>query len=213
MTFKKELILTMLFAAVLTLGGCNIIGPILYVFAPEPMETIEAEYADLPGHSIAVVLYADISLEYEYPNARRELTAYLSNRLVRDIENLTAIDFTTTLQFQEQNLSWADLDRTEIGKRLGADYVLFVSLIEFSMREKGSTDLYRGHITAEVNLYKTALPEYQAKVWHDSDISVTFPEGKTASRIDRNDLRVRLQTLRLFVDAVAKKFYKHKVPR
>ena len=119
----------------------------------------------------------------------------------------------TTLQFQAQNLSWANLDRTEIGKHLGADYVLFVSLIEFSMREKGSADLYRGRIAAEVNLYKTSMPEYHASVWHSSDIRVTFPEGKTSIRVDRNDIRVRIETQRRFVDQVAKKFYKHKVPK
>ena len=159
------------------------------------------------------MVYADISLEYEYPSARRELTAYLSYGLVNSVENITAIEPMTTLQFQEQNLSWADLDRTEIGKKLGVDYVLFVSLIEFSTREKGSADLYRGHISAEANLYKTSMPEYQACVWYSSDIRATFPEGKTASHVDRNDTRVRIETLRQFVDQVTKKFYKHKVTK
>ena len=209
----KKLALMALAATIATLGGCNILGPILYLFAPEPMETIKAEYTGLPGHSIAVVVYTDISMEYEYPNARRELTAYLSYGLAKTDDDLTIVDPMTTLQFQEENLSWADLDRTEIGKRLGADYVLFISLIEFSMREKGSADLYRGRISAEVNLYKISMPEYQASVWRSSDIRVTFPEGKTSILVDRNDIRVRIETLRRFVDQVTKKFYKHKVPK
>jgi len=213
MMMLKKLTLAILVAATVTLGGCNILGPIGPLIAPEPTVTVEPEYTDLPGHSIAVVVYADISLEYEYPNARRELTAYLSQELVRNVKNLTAIDPMTTLQFQEQNLSWADLDRTEIGRRLGGDYVLFVSLMEFSMREKGSADLYRGRIAAEVNLYKTSLPEYQASVWRNSDIRVMFPEDKTASHVDRNDIRIRIETERQFVDQVVKKFYRHKVPK
>ena len=140
----KKLALTVLAATIATLSGCNILGPILYLFAPEPTVTVEAEYADLPGHSIAVVVYADISLEYEYPNARRELAAYLSHGLAKTVDDLTIIDPMVTLQFQEENLSvfvWKFFDCPEklsailfhnqvfFGTRIIADYrIYFVTL-------------------------------------------------------------------------------------
>ena len=93
------------------------------------------------------------------------------------------------------------------------DYVLYVALLDYSMRPPGSTRLYRGMISAQVSLYDVSLPERQAEVWRGSDIHVMYPSASQIGRLGLDDRMIRYQTHTLFAVTLVKKFYKHKVPK
>ncbi|MCK4603040.1 MAG: hypothetical protein KAU28_11275 [Phycisphaerae bacterium] len=208
----KLLILTLLLAA--ALGGCNHLAYWLYLVAPpEPTKTVEAEFADLADSKVAIAIFADEGVQYEYPFAQLELSLIIADELKKHVKKIEVVNPRRVVKYQGENIYWDKLDRTELGRKFEADYVLYVSLVEFSTREPGSINLYRGRIIAESSVYKTSLPERQARVWVGEEIRVTHPPHAPTSLLSENDREIRYLTERLFAEKLVKNFYKHKVPK
>ncbi len=200
------------------LGGCDWIKMLFIMFAPEhPTKTVEAAYKGLDKHSIAVVVYHGVSVQYEYPDARERVTRAIATRFgekeVADkIKGLHVISPDVVLAYQEEHLHWDEQERTKLGKALGADYVLFVSLTEYRTREPGSLNQLQGMATAEVSLYKTDRPEREARVYRGDDVRVIYPKNTPGGVPGYDDSKIREDMTRELAEKVVWKFYKHEEP-
>lgn len=207
---SKVLLIAVLALPFLT-AGCRGARWFMYVLMPWTGEkSVAAEFTGLKNHSVAVVIYADEGTQYQYPYVQLNLGALIANELVNKVKGVTTTDPLNVISYQRQNVRWDEMDRTAIGKALGAQYVLCVTLVEFATVEKGYLDLIRGRITAEASLYKVDLPERKACLWREKDIRVVFPDRPTA-RIGNNEEIFRLAAMRRFVRILVRNFYAHKV--
>lgn len=201
-------------SAVSLAAGCNtnIGGYLLYAFAGDaPKKTVKAECNKLQGKRVAIVIFADQAVQFEYPMARLELSAVLAEELRAKVKDIHVVDPRTVLAHQDADMHWDSAAKTTIGKRFGADYVLYIGLAEFTTREVGTLNLYRGRIAADVALYNTALDERKACEWRSPDIRVQFPTGGPG-KLKGHEPDIRYRTEKLFADKLAKKFYTHKAP-
>jgi len=207
----RTCILCLLLAA--ACGGCTSdqLRYLAYLFSPgSQTETVKAEFPDLPGHTVAVVIYGGENVLYEYPYAPLRLSRRIEAELTEHVKKVKLVDSAAVLKYQEENIHWDTMDKTELGKLFNADYVLFVSLMEYTTREPNSVSLCRGRITAEASMYQTSLPEPQARVWNTASISTVFPEAAPTGLLPSEARRILDETERRFVDALVKKFYQHK---
>ena len=194
-------------------GGCSGLRFLGYVVAPDgPTKTVQAEFDGLPGSRLAVVIYTDESIDCDYPGTRLEVSLVLAEELRRKIPKVHVVEPRSIIKYQDTNIYWDAMDKTGLGKLFDARYVLLVSLMEFSTREPGSMNLYRGRVVAEASLYDVSRPEPQARVWHCDSLRVLFPPEATTGQLGRSDRDIRYQTERLFAEMLVGKFYKHKVP-
>ena len=215
----KKTLTILLLSALPVMGGCtNWIRMIAIIFAPdEQSQTVEANYRDykaLAKHSLAVVVYHSMRVQYDYPDARewvtRAIAAKFGEKEVRaEIKGLHVISPGAVLKYQEENLHWDDLEKTQLGKALGADYVLFVALSEFTTREPASIYQLQGLVTAEISLYKTLLPEREARVFKGDDIRVLNPKNTPGGVPGYDDRKIREDMIKEFAEKVVWKFYKH----
>lgn len=191
-------------------SGCTPLGYVLYVFMPWTGKTdVSAEYDGLKNKSVAIVVYADENAQYVYPMVQRDVSARVQKELMDNIDGIEVLSPMKVVTYQRSNLRWDDMDKTEIGKDLGVDYVLYIALVEFATVEEGYQDVLRARITAEVGLYQTNLPERESNVWKGEPIRVSFPKTP-AARTGNNEHLFRLRVLQMFADELAKKFYDHK---
>ena len=198
------------------IAGCNHAAYWLHAFAPpSPMKTVNAECDRLPGKSVAVVIYADQSVQYEYPLARVELSAAIGEELKERIDDATVVDWRRIIKYQESNSDWTSMDRAELGKLFSADFVLYVSLAEFTLREPGSLNLYRGRVTADVSLHQSSAPPRGSYIWRGDDVRVVYPQKGYGQLLETNRQIQELSynTVKAFAAELAGKFYKHKVPK
>jgi len=202
-----------LLACLTSLAGCNQLAYWMYLITPEPTETIEAQFADLNGHTVAVVVYADEAIQYNYPSAPREVSAQVSAELQDRLTDVTTVDPIKIHKYQQQNIQWDTMSKTELGKMFGADYVLYITLIDFSTREQGSVHLFRGRINAECAIYEVDEPEYAARGWDASGISVLYPPDNPYASQLNDDYRVRLNTIGLFARKLVENFYEHEATK
>ncbi len=192
------------------LGGCHYIA---YLLAPRiPDKKVPAEFEGLTERRVAIVVYTDQNVQYEYPHARVDLSSVLGVELKEHVEGVTVVDPQRVVRYQDENIHWDSLDKTQLGRTLGADFVLFVALDEYRMREPGSVNLYRGRITGQVTIYETSCPEEDAKKWCGENFRVLYPEHAPTGRPGQDDRKIRYETEKQFAEIVVKKFYKHKVP-
>jgi len=207
---KRIYILFLLFLPVC--GGCTSSAQryFMYLFWPGGRtKTVEAAFPDLAGHSVAVVIYAGENVEFEHPYARLTLSKRIAAELKQRVRKVNVIDPAIVLRYQDENLNWDSMSKVELGKTFKADYILMVSLLEYTTREPNSISLSRGHIAAEADVYQTSLPEEAARVRHFTGISAVFPEGAPVGAVSTEAARMLDETERRFVDALVKKFYKH----
>ena len=208
---NKHLALVLMAGLACSLGGCKALGYVGYLVAPDDSQkSIEAEYKGLEEHSVAVVVFADQSIEYYYPSIRYELSLTISDELRKNVKNARVIDVGRVVKYQDDHLDWNNRPLVEMGRVLGADYVLYVALNEFSTREPGSVHLFRGRARGQANLYETIKPLASCKVWQVDDLGVVYPDGNPVGMLDQDDREFRYQTEKRMAELLAKKFYKHK---
>ena len=192
-------------------GGCGFMRWLTYVFAPvSRTEAVNPTFPDLPGHSVAVVIFANQSIEFEYPYARLALSRRIAAELEQRVNKVKVIDPAVVLNYQDENVNWDSMGKTELGKVFKTDYVLLVSLMEYTAREPNSTNLYRGRIIAETGIYQTSLPEKQGRVWNVPSLGMVYPEDATAGLLSGEAGRILDETEQRFVDKLVKNFYKYR---
>jgi hypothetical protein len=207
MTRRHALCLALLAAM---LGGCKQVGHFVYLWAGEEhTKTVEAEYTDLAHSTVAVVIYADDQVQYEYPEATLSLSTAIASELNANVELVQVVDPLNVRAYQHENISWHGMDKSELGRQFEADYVLFVAVREYATREPGSLSIYRGHINAEASLFKVHELPGTSAVWQDEYVEVSYPpDGPTSAAAD-----IRYRTDKRFAELLARRFYTHEVPR
>ena len=197
------------------LGGCNWLAYPLYLISPaEPEVTQKAEFTGLKDRSVAVLVFAGNDTLFEYPYAREEVGYAVNQELGKNVKGCRPLDPVRVVGFQEANIYWDTMGRPEIARRLGVDYVLYVSLSEFTTREFGSSNLARGRIGAQVSLWQATPPAgSDGCAWHKDAVSVVFPPDQPAVLAGPEESQYLFATERLFADTLAKCFYDHKVPK
>ena len=187
-------------------SGC---ATLAYFFLPGfQTTTIEAEFDGLQDKTVAVVVFADENTLFSHATAPLLLSSEISIKLRKSVEGLTAINAQEVAAYQSKNSAWVEMDRTKLGKVLKADFVLYISLVEFSTVEKGYIDSLRGTINGEIKLYDCSLPEEDACVWKCENIRIQFPKTPTV-RTRANETLIHNTILEKFSDKLAKKFYTH----
>ncbi len=209
---KRNAILTVLCGLLLAAAGCDAAGYLGYLLAPEPGgETVPADYDNLPGNTVAPVVFCRHALQFEYPTLQLEMTSVLARELREKVEDVTVVDPMAVVRYQGRNINWDSLPKTKLAEELGADYVLLVSVVRFSMRDPRGPDVLTGRAVAEVSLYRASSAEDEARVRHYGDLGVEYApiSGEEASR-SANEARFQMQ--RLLAEEVVRKFYEHKMP-
>ena len=191
-------------------GGCS---EFIYFFWPfGRTKTIPAEFDGLKNRSVAVVIFAAESTQFEYPWAVLHLSAMISSKLRAGVRGLTTVDPQKINAYQHKNRHWVEMDRTALGKALKADFVLYISLVEFSTVEEGYVDLLRGKINGEIKVYDCSLGEDDACVWTCENIRVAFPKTATV-RTAQNEAVIHSEIMVKFSEKLARKFHSYKVDR
>jgi len=217
MPFARIHVLAALVGVSALLGGCNAMAFPAYVLAgAAPAKTQKAEFDGLRGQTVAIVVYCGLDVSYEFRNIdiRWDLGMVLREEMVKNVKDCRIADPLRVARYQDQNTHWDTSPMPQIGRDLQADYVLYVSLLEFTTREPGSTNLARGRIEAQLSLWNTHPDKgTDGCVWRKENVSVIYPkEGPIpATAADVGPLRIA--TERLFADLVAKNFYDYKLPK
>jgi len=201
-----------LIALALPAGGCSWFAWLGYVFAPAaPTRAVDAEFKHLPGKHVAVVVYAGPGTQTDFPLAQLEISDAVNFQLRENVDGVTVVPPRRVMRYQDENPGWEEMAPEKLCRKLSCDYVLLVSLIEFSTREPGSSRLARGRLTAEAKLYGRPDGERAGLQWRsEENFRVIYPSDEKLATPTRDPSKIRFETERRFATALVKKFYKHR---
>ncbi len=192
----------------LVLGGCDAAGYSLWLLTPREDKKVQAEFNDLSKHTLAVVFFVDEKTQLDYPNVRLTLGAKITEEFRKNVKDIKVIDPIRVTRYQDENIHWDTQEKKTTAKDLKADFLLIISLVEYSTRVPGQVNAFQGRISAEAKLYDAVLDEGDNLLWKSKDsLDVVFP--KLPQYSERAEPSIRQVTEQMFADMLAKKFYDH----
>ncbi|MBN2377998.1 MAG: hypothetical protein JXD22_16490 [Sedimentisphaerales bacterium] len=196
-------------AMLLFLSGCNLLTYPAYILFGQTHQSVKAEYRGLTGKKIAIIVAGQPAIEFDQPYARMDLALVSAQSISDHIKNVTFADQDQIDRFQRESLDWYSVSISEIARKFDAEVVLYIDLIQFTTAEIDSINLLRGRIWAQVSVYdmsetKPDSPKYE------TEVQVIYPEEMPLPISDSTSIAVRQNTLLMFADELARKFYDHK---
>ncbi len=192
--------------------GCNLLTPL--VFIGDHKRRVAPEFDKLPDKRVAFLVWTDASTEFDYPHARFELATYASNKLSVEMaqRNLgtDVIDSRDVETLLQQNLD-ARIGPEIVGRAMGADYVVYIEVLGFQMRDPDQPQFLQGRIAASVVVHDIKADPDMPHRYELEQIECVFPDGPPILMAAANAPRIREATYRMFAERIARKFYEHTV--
>lgn len=191
-------------------AGCNWLTPI--VFVGEHKKKVTAEFDKLPGSRVAVHVWTDPAILFDYPHARFEIATYVAEKLALETEQrsqrVQLVDTRDVEDHVQRDLD-AAVDPIRVGKKFDADYVIYLEILTFQIRDPQQPQLLRGLIASSVAVHDLRGP--QPERFELAPVESVYPEGTPIIYSATNAPLVREMIYRKFAEEVARKFYDYTV--
>lgn len=115
----------------------------------EPPKTIPAEYKP-PFDRKVLVFVDDMKLPVSYEQIKTDLADRLNVQLLEHRVASKVIPSENLQNFVAMTPKFNQLSVAEVGKELGADLVLYVEIIRFSLRDSDFTPVWQGRLATSI---------------------------------------------------------------
>ena len=203
----KKLILIIMLPFVA--GGCGFLSYPFYVLFGRTEERVKAEYIGLKDQKIALIIFGQPGIDFEDPFARLDLALATEQAIIQNVKTTEFADQEEIQSFQRARLDWYSLPMSEIAAKFQVQRVLYLELIQFTIREIDTVNLLRGRIWAQLSVFEadSAQPDVPA---YESEVEIVFPEQAPEPYSENAKFAIRRESIRLFALETARKFHDHK---
>lgn len=194
------------------LFGCNWLTPLAFV--GEHKKKISAEFDKLPNSRVAILVWTDQATLFDYPFARFELASYLSDKLGSEMrQRELTIDLVDPRDVEDllQKDPAAQIDPLKVGGHFQCDYVIYVEVLEFQIRDAQQPQFLQGRLQTSVAVFEVRARRAAGERFELVPVQCIYPPGQAILFSAANAPIVRESLYRLFAEQVARKFYEHTV--
>src|SRR5882724_11421890 len=166
--FDRRWALTLLAGAVVVGSGCDL-QTLAYFMMPEAREEaiikhLASEDPKNDPHVMILTYTNGLETRAEFIQADRQLAELLAGHLRKmagaEKQKLTIIPQGKVETFKNTHPNWHQMDNYQIGRALGADYVIYLEINSLSLYEKNSFNQFlRGRADITVTLVEVAKPD------------------------------------------------------
>jgi len=213
MTTKRSTVLALAvaLAATAACSGCQVFAAGLAMAFPE--EKVPAEFELPDAKSSKVLIFADDMFNpISYPPAKRALTEKMNQILIEKQLAAEVIPYDRLRDLETAEPDFNRLAVSTVGKRLGADLVIYVLLNPLSLKDNPADSFWRGRFSGRVRVVDT---HQRRRIWPEEsagrEIKVLEPQTENSSPTYDRDLALKLGE-HMGV-AVAQLFHVHYVDR
>lgn len=192
--------------------SCNLLTPLIFV--GEHKKKISAEFDKLERSRVAILVWTDPATLFDYPHARFELATYVGEKLTFEMaqrsKGLELVDPRDVEDFLQREID-AQIDPVAVGRRFDVDYVIYLEIFEFQIRDAQVPELLRGRVDASVSVHDIRADPDRARRYELTPVRCTYPERGPVILSATNAPLVRRSTYQKFAEHVARKFYEYTV--
>jgi hypothetical protein len=161
---SRRLRIAVLAAVVTTLSvGCDPIASMYFLFRGDSKTPAEVPLPPKEGKKdiTVAVLVTTQNQSWEFAAVDRELAADIGRRMFEQTKDgkcpIRVVEQAKIDRLKASNPQWRALSAIELGKQLGADYLLDLTLESMTLYEPGTGKLmYQGQATVEATAYDVA---------------------------------------------------------
>jgi len=186
-------------APVMLASGCNLMATAMYVVSGQ---NTPAEFSGLKGKRVAVVCRPVTSLHFRDSSVSRDLSKQVSVLLSNNVPKIQLIEQAQVFEWADEN-AWEEYP--EIGRALGADYVVGVDLEEFDLYQ-GQT-LYQGQ--ANIRLLVYDVSKGRDPVFEKNLPQAVYPPTAPIPTTDTQETHFRRKFVGYLARQIAHHFYDH----
>jgi hypothetical protein len=215
--FSRRTLLSVAAGGLFLAAGCDL-AALTYFILPEQrqdakMKHLASDEKD-KNPKVVILTWGGFEMRSEFIHADRQLAEMLARELRRHAdenkEKLTIVSARSVEEFKSANPNWRGMPLPEIGRRFGADHVLYLEINSLSLYEPGSLNtLLRGRISLNMTLADVAHPD-------DSPLQqpfvCTYP-GDAPGALPADNEATKVQFRQAFLTHVSRKlgyyFSKH----
>ena len=192
--------------------SCNLLIPL--VFIGEHRKKILPEFDKLANRRVVILVWTAPSTLFDYPFARFELASYISDKLHAETAlrklGLDVVDPRDVEDLVQRKVN-AQIDPQAVGRAFDADYVVYLEVLKFQIRNADEPQFLRGEIHASISVHDIRADPDQLRRYELTPVRCQYPEGPAVLMTATNPPLVREATYRKFAEQVARKFYEHTV--
>ena len=138
----------------LVAASCNLLTPLAIMI--EPTKRVAPEFDKLPGKKVAVLVWTEPATLFDYPHTRFELATFIGDKLHAELgsrESATTVVDPRDVEDFIQKSPPAQIDPYAVGKKFDVDYVIYLEILQFQLREPDTPQFLRGRIEASVSVH------------------------------------------------------------
>lgn len=193
------------------LTGCAAVG---YMASAIP-KSRDAQYKNLAGKKVAVLVWAHRGLRIDYPNLQLDLGNTVQAQLLAktDEDSLKLTQFPwevrSMLRFVRERPELEGQSVAQWAPRVSdIDRLIFIELMDFSTRSGTAVQLLRGGITVNVKVIE--IENGVGKLAYESpNMKLFFPEDAPEGVVDVSEAAIYSGTVRAMGTEIARLFYPH----
>ncbi|MDY7011339.1 MAG: hypothetical protein SVV80_11405 [Planctomycetota bacterium] len=163
---KRKFYFPLLILTMLLPIGCPLPAAILAKLFPK--EKVSPRFI-LPKKKTILVFPDDIKCPLLYPTIKRALAEKADKLLIEHSLASETIPYDKLIDLRNAEPNFNQMSIPKIGRRLGADLVIYVSIEDFSLKDNPINTLWRGRFVAMVKV----VDVLKGRIWPDE--SAGFP--------------------------------------
>lgn len=193
----------------LNAAGCETIGaPIAAFDSEDGPQPVAAQYTDLQGRSVAVMVRAGEMTRYRFPEAVEALTNGMTRSIAQNVEGVTVVPTSRSLAYQAQHPYWGAVPPSRLITAMDVERLIIVDVAEYRTQEPGNQYLWRGVIDALIAVYEAESIDPDNKAF-EQRVRAEWPEGTTVGLTKGDDATIQAAALSMFTLRGAGLFYDH----
>jgi hypothetical protein len=187
-----------------SLSGCWLGG----AYERTQGKPVASEYKGLAGHTAVIVVYVPDGLVNNYPRAAREVMDFFRVELLKGVPNVRLVSLDRVEDWQ-RSTDWIKLSDKDVANHFGVDRVIRIEMVEYRTKEPGVEGYVKGRINANCRVVEVVKGETPRIGWERRGITAEWPTESNMEMLRINENVVRMRTLEMFAQTLAKAFYDH----
>lgn len=205
---NRQILIWLLAPLALAAGSCQV--PLVLIEQLFPEDKVPAQYK-LPEKKVVLAFLDDVSHPLSYPPVKRAF-ADRANEILKE-KKLAAdvIGYDKLQDFQSAENDFNRLSVAEVGRKLGADLVIYCTIDDFHLKDTPVDMLWKGRIAGKVRV----IDVRKGRLWPDESAGRPVQVSKPAAENPNESFGADLARVlgRELADEAIGLFHEHWVSR
>jgi len=185
--------------------GCDAVRQLALQTAPKT-ESVPAEFNRLPDKTVLVSVWVPPEVKWDYPHIRLDIASYVGAYLKQNVKKVTIVDPYRVEAFLDKSTK-PEVDPADLGREFVADMVVHLGVYQFSVRDPGYSQYYRGRVASSVEVYDLTTEDKAPPRFPLKEVKVAYPDEKAIGFANARADQVRQATYEVFATEVGRKFH------